>query len=126
MKTVYELYTCFCLKERMVREYLAANGTCTAVTACAACGIRDPKNPAENFIVLESLPLAHWLRFTKDDTRRVDEYPVVKLYDAKWDSKEVSLCKIVSYFEDPQGRRYHVHPELLYPSTDNGGSGTET
>ena len=101
-------------KQRMVEDWERDAGDCVAMEACAACGIRDPAVPVDNKVTLETLPRAHWLRFTQDESHRLDEYPVLTLFDANFSSHPVPLRNIVSYFEDEEHRRYHVHRELLH------------
>ena len=131
-------------KERMTDSYQAVMKQDRAICACASCGVREIRSElvAKTEFTLEDLPETHWLRFTSDDRRALEELissslledGKLRLMHADGAPHLVDLRNIKSYFKsnakrvfaakpnstcsevtdgDAARRYFHVHPELV-------------
>ncbi|CAK0807187.1 unnamed protein product [Prorocentrum cordatum] len=74
---------------------------------------QGPQHPAEEKCSLESLPHDHWIRYSDADMQALNDMPAVDMANADGASRVVHTALLRSYWRDPRGNHFHVHPELV-------------
>jgi hypothetical protein len=99
-------------KSGLVKAFNAVWDRQAWLLACAACGMRDYDTPPGSHYKQVGMSRLGCLELTQGQAENLDKI-------------DPAYRAAISYFTAPDGRRYHLHPELVAPGAnlETGGGG---